>query len=80
MQMTDRLSAIRARIDHQAVTTLVQSLLHSDCLRYSKKPAKEVRFGTRLVERGEVALGNDEDVRRSLRADISEGDDPIGVV
>lgn len=72
------LSAVRVRIDHNAVTVVRKPALFCD-LRRGQQQMAEGRFlpGIRLIKRIEMLAGDDQYMRRGLRIKVIKGDTNI---
>lgn len=81
MHVEDRLPAVRAGVEHDAVAALREPLGDRHLHRGSQQLAGQARVG-----RGQggdvrvVLLGDDHDVHRGLRGDVAEGEHARGVV
>ena len=72
VKMIDGLSAIRAGVDYEA-KTVVEMLQLRDFIGCEKSSLSKFGVGGRGVsERGEVSLGDDQDMHRRLWIDVRE--------
>ncbi len=72
MQMKDRLPRVRANVIDRTKAVLESALARNFC-RHELAIADELRIGfRRLVNPNDMLLGNDQDMRRSLRLDVFE--------
>lgn len=72
MQMVDRLAAIRAGVDHDAVTTIQpRTARHLRGLRHQVSKQRSMLF-LRVCLGGDVFPGNDEQMGRSLWVQVRE--------
>ena len=80
VQVFDRLTAVFAHIGDDAVS-LVKSFGSGDLGNGREDGGNERgRIGTHLVSRGDMLLGNDENVGRCLGRDVTEGVDELVLV
>jgi hypothetical protein len=78
MEMVDFLPAVSPTIDHRAVTVLRETFLFGDSTcRKQQFPADSQIVEREVVKRGNVAFGDDQDVRRCLRMDVAKRKDII---
>src|SRR3989454_2466948 len=73
VHVEDDLVRVAARVDHRAPARLVEALLAGD-LRRKGENGRHHRAVAHLIQRGEVALRDHQDVHRHLRLDVRERD------
>lgn len=77
VNVEDGLARVRARVDDGAVATLGEPFLIGDAGGDAEQMAEQRLVRLRgVVEGFDVRARDDEDVRRSLRVDVAEGDGP----
>ncbi len=74
MDMENGLSGRFQTIGHHSITGLVELFLGSNLFRCEKNPANNLLIGlSDVVKSGDVLLGEDQDMERSLRIDVVDG-------
>lgn len=78
MQVEDRLSGIGAGVDDQTIATFLQVLCLSQLASNGDEMAENrFIFWSGIIYRGNVAVGNQEDVHWSDRSSIPKGSDAL---
>ncbi len=80
MDVKDVLTGVAGRVEDDPVARLGDALFAGRPARREEELPEEVlRAVGNVVERGEVGLGDDQDVDRRLRPDVVEGEDALGL-
>lgn len=75
MEVVNGLSTVPACVDHKAVA-VVEVLCTGDVAGFGEKSAQQAGIlGQRVRMRGDVALGDHQQVHGSLRVDVRKGED-----
>ena len=73
MQMRDGLPAMCSGVDHQPVAMFGNTLLLCQCFRHlNHVPYQRLIAGFQRIDRVDVPVGNDENVRAGNRVDIAK--------
>lgn len=81
MKVKDTLTRVGASVNHQAVAALMHALPAGKLLSDNGHAAKQMGIGfLKLIERGDVLVGDDENVHRRCRVRIPKSGHPIIVV
>ena len=76
MEVRNGLPAMHPGVDHKPVTVFRNPLLRGQCLRhYEHVPDQRFITGLQLVYRGDMPVGNDQDMGTRNRVDIAKGRD-----
>jgi hypothetical protein len=69
------------RVDNRTVSGLINAALLGKLLGYAEKISDQLTIGgLNIIEGCNVLLGNDENMRRSLRVDIFEGNGALVLI
>jgi len=81
MQVEDRLPSTAARVGHQAITALIDLLLHRQLSGKQVQVTDQVAIlSMDLVHRRNMFIGHDQDVNRSLGIVIPKGSQAVVLV
>lgn len=81
MQMTDGLPPVPPGVDHRPEARIRHVLGNRELARQKEDLSEEVSLThLRRGERGDMILGDDENVDGRLRIDVTEGHEPLSVV
>jgi hypothetical protein len=73
MQVVDHLACMWAGVYNQAVTSFADTHLFSDLASHAEQVAYQgLIFYCQVIHRGDVLIGDNQDVRGSRRVDIAE--------